>query len=376
MGFIHIGAWETRLNKDDISKLVIMDNSLHFTIYKETLDQISDCVYMFDPESLYFVYANRGAIDQLGYTHEELLNMRPIDIKPEFDEATFRELISPLVNGQQREIRFETFHRTKNALAIPVYILLQLLAPEGGHARFVAVVRDISESRRLENYLRESRQESWEFAAWNESVRDDERAHIAREIHDELGQYLTVLRMEASLLKIKYGALDSSLAEHLDAMKGHIDRMIAAVRDIANRLRPSVLDHGLIAAVRWLLEAYREPSGLTIRLHVNESQDVNIPPELTTAIFRILQESLTNVVRHAEANRVDITITINAHEISLMVFDDGKGIYPVNGSKKKTFGLLSMRERAKRWGGAVSIDSVPGWGTELNVSFPVIEKSQ
>lgn len=342
-------------------------------IYKEVLDQIMDCVFMFDPETLQFLYANREAVEQLGYSREELLNMRPMDIKPEYDEHSFRNFISPLLHGVKREIRFETLHRTKRGENISVYVLLQLLAPKTGEKKFIAVVRDISEIRRAEQYLRQSQQESREFATRIESARDDERANIARDIHDELGQYLTALRMEASLIKIKYGDENPSLAEHLTSMKGNIDSMIATVREIANKLRPSVLDHGLIVAVKWLLDTYRRSTGLVIRLYVNESQDVNIPAELTTAIFRILQESLTNVVRHAEAKSVDVAITISKKEISLMVYDDGKGIYPPTNPKRKTFGLLSIRERAKRWGGAVSIDSVPGWGTELIVSFPLFE---
>lgn len=209
------------------------------------------------------------------------------------------------------------------------------------------------------------------LAARNESIREEECARIAHEIHDELGQYLTVLRMQISLLEIKYGDENPSLIDHVESMKEQVDKMIAAVRDISNRLWPSIINYGLIPAMKWLLDKYCQASGLICRLHVAEGEKFNLPIELITAIFRILQGSLTNIVRHAEAKSVDVTIAKSGNELLLAIQDDGKGFDPQAEGKKENFGFLSMRERAMRWGGSISIDASIGNGVRIEIRMPI-----
>jgi PAS domain S-box-containing protein len=343
---------------------------------KSLMDQIGVCVFVFDPKSFLFTYVNKGAVEQLGCTREELLNMRPIDIKPEYDENSFRQLVAPLLSGESCGLCFKTLHRHKSGADIPVYVLLQLMTPENGRQRFVAIVRDVPESRRIERALRESSRLLGEYATSIEAIRNEEREHIARELHDELGQHLVVLRNEVAMLGIKYGSGNPSLMESVVSAKANIDRTMAKVRNIPGTLRPDVLDQGLVPSVEWLLESYCRASDINSRLDIVCEQDIVLSAELTTAIFRVLQGSLTNILRHANAGNVEIILFLHKNEINITVQDDGQGFSPEEIDVNKAFGLVAMRERLNRFGGDVLINTSPGNGVRLNIWVPLLEGRQ
>jgi PAS domain S-box-containing protein len=168
--------------------------------FRSTLDQTLDCVFMFDPRTLRFSYANRGAIDQVGYGRDELLAMTPLDIKPEFDEARFRALIAPLAAGEQQQLRFETVHRHKNGETIPVEIVLQYVRPRGGEARFVAVVRDVTERKRAEEELRRLNETLEQRVASRTAELDAERNFIAA-VLDTAGALVVVLDWRGHIVR-------------------------------------------------------------------------------------------------------------------------------------------------------------------------------
>jgi len=216
--------------------------------------------------------------------------------------------------------------------------------------------------------LHESQSRLQELAGFLQTVREEERAGIARELHDELGQALTALRIDIGWLKEKAGQLGPSVAERAEAAYGLVERTINAVRRISEGLRPGMLDVlGLAAAIEHHVSQFQERTGIACTLAMNR-EEFEIGEPLATAIFRVVQESLTNVARHAAARRVNIQIDDGEDQIGLRVEDDGCG-FDTSGHKK-TFGLLGMQERVKILGGNIEIISHPGQGTHIAAHFP------
>jgi signal transduction histidine kinase len=215
-----------------------------------------------------------------------------------------------------------------------------------------------------------SRQMIRELAAHSEKVREVERTRMAREIHDEFGQYLTALRMDTAMLKIRFGADNPELKQQLTEMKQTIDTSIGVVRNLAAALRPSALDMGLVSAAEWLLAGFEERTGTAIHLHAPQ-EELGLDNERATAVFRILQEALTNITRYAQASQVTVAIEAIGDVLVMCVEDDGIGFDAAEIRRRKTFGLLGIRERALMFGGESKIESEPGTGTTLSIRIPL-----
>lgn len=209
-----------------------------------------------------------------------------------------------------------------------------------------------------------------ELAAHLETVREEEKAHIAREVHDELGQVLTVLKLETSMCELGFAYLDPALAQRLESIKRLIAQLFQRVRDVATALRPPILDAGIASAVEWQARRFEERSGVACLVEVPEC-----PPALGNAkaigLFRILQESLTNVMRHARAQTVSVQLQLEGEMLCLRVSDDGCGFADAARSAGSSFGLVGMRERVQMLGGQLCIDSQPGEGTTITARVPL-----
>jgi signal transduction histidine kinase len=219
--------------------------------------------------------------------------------------------------------------------------------------------------------LRVSEQNLRALAARLQSVREEERSRIAREIHDQLGQALTGLKMDLTWLNARLPAGQKPLAEKVKSMFRLIDDTIQSVRKIASLLRPEVLDQlGLAAAIGWQARDFQARTG--IRCKVTLPPDpLAVEQELSTATFRIFQELLTNVARHAGATRVDVSMRADDGRLLLEVQDNGKGIPDAALSGAKSLGLLGMRERAMAFGGSVEFAGVGGKGARVTVVLPL-----
>jgi signal transduction histidine kinase len=219
--------------------------------------------------------------------------------------------------------------------------------------------------------LRESEDKLRRLAAHLISVREEERAHIAREIHDELGQVLTGLKMEVTWLAKRL--TDAALVAKTDSMCGLIDSTVQTVRKIATGLRPEMLDDmGLIAAVGWQTKEFQKRTGIRCRAKL-PPETVKPPHDIATTTFRIFQEILTNVARHSRATRVDIALEIGSEALTLEVVDNGVGIEQSEVGGRKSLGLLGMQERALLFGGEVRVTGRAGEGTRVAVSIPLAE---
>ena len=228
------------------------------------------------------------------------------------------------------------------------------------------------ELHRKTEKLRESEEKLRRLAAHLISVREEERAHIAREIHDELGQVLTGLKMEVTWLAKRLK--EKPLVEKTDSMCKLIDTTVQTVRKIATGLRPEMLDDmGLIASVGWQAKEFQKRTG--IRCRAKLPPEVKFDSDISTTMFRIFQEILTNVARHSRATRVDIELIVGENHIGLEVVDNGVGIADADLNGKKSLGLLGMHERALLFGGEVKITGTAGHGTRVSVSIPMKQKA-
>jgi signal transduction histidine kinase len=233
------------------------------------------------------------------------------------------------------------------------------------------LVREIAERRRAEEHLRKSEENLRALAAHLQSVREEEWTRIAREIHDELGQSLTGLKMDLTWVANRLPGDQRALSEKAKSMSGLIDDTIQSVRKIASRLRPEVLDNlGLTAAIGWYAADFRKRTGIRCNLAL-PSDTLMLDRERSTAAFRIFQELLTNVARHANATRVDVSMRVDSGALVLTVEDNGKGIAESAIHEAKSLGLLGMRERVLPFSGAIEVTGVQGKGTKVRVSIPL-----
>jgi signal transduction histidine kinase len=235
-----------------------------------------------------------------------------------------------------------------------------------------SIYRDITRRKQAEEELQRSFRQLRELAARLQSVREEERARVAREIHDELGQALTAIKIDLASLMRTLRADQEKELEKAESILRLLDQTILSVRRIATELRPGILDDlGLVAAVEWAAEEFEARTGTRCRLDLPDG-DIVIDPERTTAIFRIFQETLTNVTRHAEATQVEGRLGREDGNIVLEVRDNGRGIGPEQLSAGRSIGILGMRERALLLGGELTISGNPGEGTIVRLRIPQV----
>lgn len=239
-----------------------------------------------------------------------------------------------------------------------------------GRRFYTAIVRDVTARVEAENALRRSKEEMQQLGAAANATREQEKSRIARELHDELGQLLTMLQMDVAWCKDRQPADDAAFAGKLDRMEALLRTTIAATRRISSDLRPLMLDDlGLVPSLEWLVENFAQRTGIVCDLTIAE-RDLALTKSHATAIFRIVQESLTNIAKHAKATHADIVVESDGDALVVRVDDDGVGFSAQSPRKPHSFGLFGLRERASLIGGTVAITSVPGEGTSVELRVP------
>jgi len=243
----------------------------------------------------------------------------------------------------------------------------------GTNGELIGIVedfKDISERKRTEEELRQSRKRLRELASYLESAREKERTRIAREIHDELGQSLTALKMELHWCIQRLPKTDKQLIEKAEILPKLIDANVHLVQRISSELRPGLLDDfGLSAAIEWQAGQFQDRTGVKCDI-ICEPHDIVLDQTLSTAIFRIFQETLTNIARHANATHAEIVLKAKPTEVELKVSDNGKGITEKEISDPKSFGLMGINERVHSLGGLAEIDGTENEGTTVKVLIP------
>ncbi len=239
---------------------------------------------------------------------------------------------------------------------------------EDGRMVWDGVVWDIHDNKRAELALAQSQAQLRELSAHLETVREEEKARIAREVHDELGQVLTVLKFELSMLGLITPDPTPAQRERLDSIQRLIAQLFQLVRDVATALRPPILDAGIVSAIEWQARRFEARSGIPCLVLAPDAPLV-LSDAQAIGLFRVLQEALTNVMRHAQAHSLEIRLTVEDGMLALTVADDGVGFQPAAGHR--SFGVVGMRERVLMLGGSLTLDGEPGNGTTLQARIPL-----
>jgi PAS domain S-box-containing protein len=341
----------------------------------DIINQIQETVITIDLGG-YVMSWNRGAEKLLGYPVEEALGKHISFVYPVEDrEFLEREVIAPVKAKGTHQI--EVRRRTKSGEVRFAQLSLTLLRDDTeSPIGIIGYSMDITERKRVKEALLNSRNQLEALAARLESVQEEERTRIALEIHDVLGQALTALKLDVSWVRkritestgsIQLAAVPARLASALELL----DSTIQSVREIATALRPGVLDElGLEAAVEWQTREFQNRTGISCESTICP-RNIVLGPEQSTALFRILQEILTNVARHSKATSVHIRLEQSGEQVSLQVTDDGRGITDAEKSGPRAFGLLGMRLRAQQQGGEFDIQGTAGTGTTVTARIPL-----
>ena len=277
------------------------------------------------------------------------------------------------VSSRTKDARMEIVGLRKDGTEFPLESTVARVTV-GGQTLFTAILRDISERRRAENDLRESHRQLRELASSLQQVREEERTSIARELHDELGQQLLRLRMDLSWLSGRLKDATPVLQDKVTEMKRFVEGTVDAVRRVTTRLRPPLLDElGLADAARWQLDEFAQRTGIEVISGI-DIEDDTLGEQVAINIFRILQESLTNVARHAGATQVHVALAMSDGELALDVRDNGRG---TDGSDTPSLGhgLVGIRERTLLLGGRMTLFSAQGKGFTVSVRMPLPETS-
>ena len=315
-----------------------------------------------------FIEVNDAFLRDHGFTREQVIGRTSPELGLWDHPGDRQRLVAALERGGiVREWEFRGQTRDGQ---VQITSLSAELIQVGGETCILAVATDVTDRKRAEDEIRGSREQLRALAARLQSAREDERAHIAREVHDELGQALTGLKLDLAWLKPRLRD-QATLLERVQAVVGRIDGTIDAVRRIATELRPSVLDHlGLVAAVEWQAQEFEKLTGVVVRLSLRSAGPA-VDGTVATTVFRMLQETLTNVARHAAATWVDIALEIREDAVTLRVADNGRGISAAERTDPHSLGLVGLRERAIACAGELVIEGRPGEGTIVTVRIPL-----
>ncbi|MDF0674781.1 MAG: PAS domain-containing protein [Nitrospira sp.] len=340
----------------------------------DIINQIQETVITVDMNG-YVTSWNNGAERLLGYTIHEALGKHISFVYPvEDSEFLERDVLTPVKTKGTHQVEIRRLTKS-GALRVAHLSLVLLRNDSGAPIGIVGCSMDITDRKRGEEALLNSRNQLAALAVRLESVREEERGRIALEAHDVLGQALTGLKLDVSWVykqimesngSFEPSAVLSRLASSLEL----VDSTIQSVREIATTLRPGVLDQlGLEAAVEWQAREFRHRTGIACTTSISPDR-IGVGDQQSTALFRILQEVLTNVARHAHASKVDIRLEETRDHVIMQIRDNGQGITADEKSGPKAFGLLGMRLRAKEQGGAFDIQGTPGIGTTVTVRMP------
>ena len=331
-------------------------------------------VYQFllrDDGSQAFPYVSRACASLLGISAARLRNdpslllqlIEPEDRQSYLDtmQASASRLASWNWEGR---IWIEIWHDIKwiNLRATPRRI-------DGVGVQWEGLMTNITQGKKAEQDILRSRRQLEELSAHVERVKEQERTRIAREIHDDLGGNLTAIKMALSQLTRRLPEGETMLREKADYVDALVDRTIEAAHRISRDLRPSTLDLGIVAAIAWQAQEFEKQLAIPCVIDGPED-DIDLSPDQATGLFRIFQETLTNISKHAGASRVDVRLAIEEDSVALDVVDNGRGLATADRKKPKSFGIRGMIERAHALGGVLTV-SDPGQGCKVAVRLPL-----
>lgn len=345
--------------------LTLLDDANAAARLAGLLDSAMDGIVSIDDTQRIVMY-NRAAEKMFGWTSQEVQG-KPLDLLlPERYRGGHNQQVRRFgANGTtSRRMGDNTvlYALRKDGTEFPIDASIsQLQTPEG--KLYTVILRDVTERVR-------AREELASFAAESAGVREQEKSRIARELHDELAQSLTALKMDTIWMRDHVPAGNAPAQEKVATMLAMLDTAVASVRRIAADLRPLVLDDlGFVPAIEWVAQNFTQRTGIPCELKLDESMELEEP--FATGVFRMVQESLANVGKHARASRVEVEVRASGDDVLLRVQDDGIGFRPNAPRKPQSLGLVGLRERAMLMRGEVKVESALGTGTCVQARIPV-----
>jgi PAS domain S-box-containing protein len=361
----HLGLWIDRNRADEAFQQALRQLNLH-------LDNSPLAVVEADRD--FRIIRWTGAAQQVfGWTAAEMIGKHLADLFWVYDED--RLAVERIMLDMQRGQNFSNINRNRNIRKDGVIVQCEWYntATYDVNGQLVSVLSqalDVTERNRARQELEQSREQLRALSQYLQSVREEERTFMAREIHDELGQALTATKMDLTWISKRLSPKQTLLTEKIAILSGLIDGTIQTVRRVATELRPGMLDDlGLVPALEWQIQEFNRRTGIRYQLELSEDLRP-LEREVVTVLFRIFQETLTNITRHAQATEVKVRLIDAPDQVILIIQDNGRGIQPAEMNNPRSLGLLGMRERALSVGGTLTIQGNSQDGTCVTVSVP------
>ena len=337
------------------------------------LDSAMDAIITVD-ERQHVVLFNRAAEEVFRCSREEAIGAPLNWFIPERFRPSHNDLVKRF--GESGDASRRMGHARvvmglrRDGEEFPIEASISVVA-EGGQRFFTVILRDVTERVRAEESLRRSKEDIRELALTASTAREQEKSRIARELHDELGQALTALKIDLGWLRERLSDRDGEVHNKLMSMQVLLDGTVASTRRISADLRPLVLDDlGLVAGADWLAKNFTHRTGVPCELVIGQG-NLDLQDPHATTIFRVLQESLTNIAKHSQATQVEVILEREGTEVVLTVHDNGRGFSTQDPARPGSFGLVGLRERAALLNGRVAIDSEPGRGARIEMRLPL-----
>ncbi len=342
--------------------------------FKEIVDLLPQTVYEMDSNGN-FKFTNQRGFESFGYSKADI--KRGIKFTQLFipeERERLKQNIGALLNGKRSEGNEYTALR-KDGSTFQALIYSSPIVSNDKVTGFRGVVIDITNRKKAEKELENSRDQLRNLSSHLQSVREEERSLIAREIHDELGQALTALKMDLIWINKRIPTESNEITDKIEGMSDLISSTMKTVRRLSSELRPGLLDDlGLYATLEWYCEEFEKRTGIDCNLKLNQT-DLQLNEEIAISVFRIFQETLTNVARHAQATRVSAQLYIDDHLLNMKIEDNGIGISEEKINDHQSLGLIGLRERVVPWGGTLAIQGRRYKGTTVTVNIPLTKNN-
>lgn len=349
----------------DITRLKEIEQALKSSeeIYRQLFNIASNTIILHDWVSRQILDVNPAGVELYGYTPDEFIRLRADDLFAEPAET------QKTVQNNKTVVPYR-LSRKKDGTVFPVEMVISYFEHQGRKV-YVASISDLTEQVRVKQQLTELNQNMRDLNEHILAVVEQERLAIARDIHDDLGQNLTILKIDLAWMANRIPEESIDLHERLNEMRDTAYHFFATIQRIASNLRPPLLDNaGLTAAIEWHLGEFKKHSGLECFLMLNEDLEP-LDIKISTVVMRIIQEGLTNVIRHARATEVSISLCKRDGNLILEIADNGCGITPEELASPQAYGLMGMSDRARICKGNLEISGNPGCGTTLHLSIPL-----
>lgn len=346
-------------------------------LYRLLLKNTNDGIAIAD-ETGRFVYANYRFLEMLGYPEEEIIGHESGKFVQEEEKKRWSEQTTGLRKAGAK--RAEVIWNKNDQSRLFTLISSSTVYDEKRKSRgILLVITDITERRLAEQELNRSREELRNLSRHIQTVREEESKRISRKIHDELGQALTAIKMDLAWLVHKFPKeyIDQRpINEKIESMSELLDKIIQSTQKISAELRPGLLDDlGLVPAIEWQIQDFQSRTAIPCRVKL-DVPELELDPDRSTAVFRVFQEALINIVRHAGASRVKIRLTKREEELELRISDNGIGIEKEKIFSPDSLGLIGMRERLRFFNGELMIVGRPKKGTDLKIRIPLKQKEK